>query len=422
MIKLQTSLVWPGCSQGKYIVKAKGCMLAALRWGTAAEPLPGWGPFAYVPVDPAGNGVFSFSGRRGLPREATHVWARCYAAGFASYEDVSAALPEGYTDTAAEQGEVHRFSILTDLHLASRPWKIRQALRSTESGTVFLLGDSTNDGLPEQFAAFTACIEETVPEKTIFPVTGNHDVLHASRTGCTDGCGNYADFQRRLLAKAEEAGHSVSYDPDGRAYAVRIGGLDIISLQCVTTGRKFLFPEGRQIDWLEERLASADAAWRIILCHAPLLAHNPNRNAGVPYLDKNRRLQEIVDRNGRIIFLSGHTHVSPNVLGGNGEYDAERQNIYLDCGSVVATDTSGEIGLMSPDWKDGCETELIISNDTVEISMSSIESGVRFPRGYYRFSAGTPAQAVPIQSIDVFVKQGVKQSIERTQNICGSPI
>lgn len=122
----------------------------------------------------------------------------------------------------------------------------------------------------------------------------------------------------------------------------------------------------------------------MILCHAPLLKH-PNRNEGTPYLDKNKRLQSILDRNGRIVFLSGHTHTSPNLLKGNAEYDREHQNIYLDCGSTVATDISGETGLMSPDWKDGCRTEIAISRDRVEISMCSIRSGIRFSRGYYCF-------------------------------------
>ena len=105
------------------------------------------------------------------------------------------------------------------------------------------------------------------------------------------------------------------------------------------------------------------------------------------YLDKNKRIQEIVDRYGGIIFLSGHTHASPNVLIGNGEFDEEHQNIYLDCGSVVATDTTGESGIMSTDWKDGVKTEMTVSKDTVGICMSSIDSGMKFPRGYYRFSA-----------------------------------
>ena len=57
MIHLQTSLIGPGCAQGKYILKAKGCILAVLRWGSEKEPLADWGPFAYVPIDPAGKRV-----------------------------------------------------------------------------------------------------------------------------------------------------------------------------------------------------------------------------------------------------------------------------------------------------------------------------------------------------------------------------
>ena len=78
--------------------------------------------------------------------------------------------------------------------------------------------------------------------------------------------------------------------------------------------------------------------------------------------------------------------MSPNCLAGNAEYDEKCRNIYLDCGSVVATDTAGEQGMMSPDWKDGCVTELAVSAHAVEIRMRSIESGRRFPRGYYRFT------------------------------------
>lgn len=389
MIKLQINLIWPGCAQGKYSVKAKGYILAVLRWGNSEASLIGWSPFAYVPIDPSGNGTFFFSGRRGIPKEATHVWARCYTADFNSYDDVSAEITAKYLHKTEEQVDAYHFSILTDLHLASKQWKIKQALQATKSDTVFLLGDSTNDGKLEQFIKFKTCIEETVPQKVIFPVIGNHDVLCASQVDGTDDCRNYADFQMCLLTKAEENRYNISYDLDGWAYSVRIDNLDVIGLQCVTTGRKFLFPEEKQINWLEKHLISTNAFWHIILCHAPLLAHNPSRKIGTPYLNKNKRIQEIVDRNGRIIFLSGHTHVSPNIITGNCEYDERHQNIYLDCGSAVATDTSGEEGLMSPDWKDGCKTELIVMKDTVEICMSAIESGIKYPRGYYRFFTGT---------------------------------
>lgn len=386
MIKLQTSLIWPGCAQGKYSINAKGFILSVLRWGNSNAPLNGWGPFAYVPIDPAGNGSFSFSGRRGIPGEATHVWARCYTTDFGDYEDAFCAIPEKYVEPSGIQEVVQRFSVLTDLHLAAKPQRIRQALQSAEADTILLVGDATHDGLPEQFAEFRECIELTVPEKTIFPVVGNHDILHSSRDKNADGYKSYADFQKLLLTKAGNKGLAISFDPDGRAYAVQVGGVDVIGLQCVTEGRRFLFPEGRQLDWLEEHMTAVSVSRRIILCHAPLLAHNPIRNTGAPYLDRDKRLQEILDRTGSIIFLSGHTHASPNVLAGNGEYDEKNQNFYLDCGSVVPTDTSNENGLMAPDWKDGVKTELFIGRDAVQVCMSSIESGIRFPRGYYRFS------------------------------------
>lgn len=228
------------------------------------------------------------------------------------------------------------------------------------------------------------CIDEALPAGAVFPVIGNHDVPHAS--GSDGGCAAYAAFQNRLLSKAENMGYTVSLAPDGRAYSVLIDNIEILALQCVTTGRKFQFPEDAQLDWLENRLKSPGASWRIILCHAPLLKHNPNRNDGAPYLDGNRRLQTLLDRSGRIVFLSGHTHVSPNVLRGNAEYDAARGNIYLDCASAVTTDISGETGLMAPDWNDGCITELYITQDAVEIRMSSISSGTGFARGYYFFA------------------------------------
>ena len=169
-------------------------------------------------------------------------------------------------------------------------------------------------------------------------------------------------------------------------YLVRFGNIDITGIQCVISGRRFSFPEGRQILWLENHLKeNQNFCWHLILCHAPLIAHNPNRNTGNPYLAKNKMLQEIIDASGNVIFLSGHTHVSPNVLTGNAEFDKTHGNIYLDCGSVVDTDTSGEKGLMPPDWNDGCITELFLTDDEAEICMSSITTGIKFPRGYYRF-------------------------------------
>ncbi len=333
MIKLQTGLIWPGCAQGKYIVKAKGYFLAVLRWGTADKPFNGWSPFLYVPIAPAGNGTFFFPGRRAIPREATHVWAHCVNDDFSTAADVSVGIPQRFL-CAAPDSAVQRFSVLTDLHLASKPWHVRQALKTAESDVLFLLGDSTNDGEKAQLDLFQECIRDIAPDKVIFPVPGNHDIVHPKIM--PHGTENYRGFQASLLARAAAKGYPAEYHPDSLAYAVRIGRMDVVGLQCVTDGRRFLFPEGKQLTWLQEHLEeNQDAARHMILCHAPLLRHNPNRKDGTPYLNRDKELQAILDSHANILFLSGHTHVSPNLMRGNAEWDAERNNIYLDCGSAV---------------------------------------------------------------------------------------
>ena len=390
MIKLKINLIWPGCAEGHYIIKAKDFILVVLRWGNDHGVLEDWGIFAYVPVDPSGNGDFYFSGARSIPREATRVYAHCLSSDFSYCEDVFTEIPAKFRCESSISENAQKFSVLTDLHLASKIWRVKSALNAAKSENIFLLGDITNDGLLKQFEQFKDCVKETASDKILLSVTGNHDVLHASHNDDLDGCVNYAEFQKYLLSRVGDKGFPVLYDPNSLAYSIQFGNIDIIGMQCVISGRKFLFPEGRQILWLENHLkASKNSCWHLILCHAPLLAHNPNRNTGNPYLAKNKILQEIIDDCGNVIFLSGHTHVSPNVMRGNAEFDRMHKNIYLDCGSVVDTDISGEQGIMSPDWNEGCIVELSVSDNEVEILFSSIKTGIKFPRGYYRFYKGT---------------------------------
>lgn len=384
MIKLQIKLETPGCAQGIYLIKAKGFILAVLSWADENGALNNWGNFAYIPIDTAGNGSFYFSGLRAIPNNATHVLARCFSGDFLSYEDVFYKIPSQFLSNIQEYNQ--SFSILTDLHLASKTWKIKQAFNSAQNKIILLLGDSTNDGYQEQFEQFKNCISEAANEKIIFPVIGNHDVLHSSVSLSDDGCKNYSDFQKYLLNIAEKNNFKIEYDNDSLAYSVRIGIIDLIALQCVISDRKFLFPEGKQILWLDNHLKNNhNASWHIILCHAPLLAHNPHRNNGNPYLNKNKLLQEIIDNNQKIIFLSGHTHTSPNLLKGNCDFDKLHKNIYLDCGSAVITDTTSEKNIISPDWNDGCITEIALNQNNLKISMKSIKTGLNFPRGYYHF-------------------------------------
>ena len=378
-MNLQINLIRSGCADGHYIIKAKGFILAILSWGDENGTLKDWGDFAYVPIDPAGNGDFYFHGSRAIPREATHVYARCFSQDFSSSEYIASPIPERFINVSSSSYS-QKFTVLTDIHL----------LQMTRSGIIFLLGDSVNDGLREQFINFEDCIRESAPDKIFLPVTGNHDVLHESKLdNNNNGCDNYSEFQEHLLEHASSQGLCITRDKESLAYSVELeDDINITALQSVISGRKFSFPEGRQITWLNDKLNSQkDSSRKIILCHAPLLDHNPARNSGSPYLGKNKMLQGVIDNYGKIIFLSGHTHISPNTQTGSVELDNVRRNIYVNCGSLADTDIKINKGfMMSPDWNDGCITEIYISQNKIEIFMLSVKTGKKFPLGYYCFN------------------------------------
>ena len=176
-------------------------------------------------------------------------------------------------------------------------------------------------------------------------------------------------------------------------------------MNAVSHWRRFTFPEGRQLRFLEDRLEKTrdSAAWRLVLCHAPLLSHNPQRSPGdTPYLNRDRELQRILNGQERVIFISGHTHFSPNVPEGCVEYEAGARRLYLNDGSVRPTvmgqgKTPGQAGKQKPDfvgelipgeWTSGVYWELHLEENgagAIELCARSVYSGRRYPRGYYRF-------------------------------------
>ena len=216
-------------------------------------------------------------------------------------------------------------------------------------------------------------------------MTGNHDQLFSIVPNNMEDYKGYSVFQQYLLRRIRELGIPTETGPGGN-YEVYVDKVSIIGLQCVDNNRKFVFPGGEQLEWLRRRLDQNDG-WHIILCHAPLLKHNPQRNEGAPYLGRNDELQKIIDSHRKIIFVSGHTHVSPNNAGGCVESIYEKQLVYINDGSVTPTELKGEI-LMPAEWKDGVRMELALWDDQVEIKTKSIHTGICYPRGYYRLCFG----------------------------------
>lgn len=377
-LKLQIKFKIPGFADCDIEIHANGFLVAALYWANQDGPLPGWSSLAVFPIAPSGNGKYRIEGHRAIPQEATHVYAKCVTPDFSGVEDALEAIPERFLPTVLSNKAVASFTFMSDLHLSAKPGKIIRALRMAEN-PILIPGDLTNDGYAEQFRLFQQCIEKAGANRLILSVTGNHDQLLKQNNDVK----GYDVFQQDLFDRTEGMGISVCKDVSG-AYCIQHGEVDIIGLQCVAAGRKFGFSANGQLVWLEKYLNSSNATWHIILCHAPLLEHNPHRNEGNAYFSGNNELQRIVSEHNNIIFVSGHTHFSPNTRQGSVEFIPETQTIYVDAGSVRPTELSGEL-LMPSEWHDGVIVELTIFDRMIELTYKSVHTGKCFPRGYYRF-------------------------------------
>lgn len=373
----------PGCADGNYHVKAKGCILVSLHWADENGALPDWQAFAYLPIDPNGTGMYKMEGRRTIPRGATHVLARAVSEDFSSVEEVLVPIPKP-TEITAET-TVQRYLVMTDLHLSNKPWHVRKALMmGADYDAVLITGDLTNDGTQEQLERFWENLQELLPDTPVFAVTGNHDYPRNPLPCIPEGICEYPHLQQALLARVTAMGIPYYQDNSG-AYAAMMGDTAIIGLNAATHWRRFKFPDNTQLEFLEKYLKDSSAKQHLILCHAPLANHRPYKEKGeAPYLSRDKELQRILTESGKpFVFLSGHTHVSMNCRQGCVDWD-DLGNLYLNAGSIRPTTLKPDELLQPESWTEGNVAELLIGENQITVTGISMKTGQRIARGHYR--------------------------------------
>lgn len=372
-------------ADGAYQLRAQGHRSASLFWANEQGPLSGWMALAHVPLDADGMGCFDVRGCRAIPPEATHV--AMMAAKTDNREQEVCLVPLPSERRTAPMLATATFAVMSDLHLSRKPGRIRRAVRmAAEADAILIPGDLTNDGMPDQLTMLADIIDEEAPHCPVLGVTGNHDYPLHPLPMVSEGISGIGDLQAWLLDRATDMGVPCAEAPCG-AYRAAVRGVEVLGLNAVSHGRRFVFHHGEQLRWLEEQLAMPGDGPRIVLCHAPLLRHNPVRLPGkeAPYLSRDAALQETVDRRGPLIFLSGHTHLSPNDALGCAEWDASTGNIYFNDGSVAPTMLRMAEALDDREWVDGVVTFLRVGAGEAELSARSVHTGRRLARGYHRF-------------------------------------
>ena len=366
----------PACADGVYQIKAKDCVLGILFWGDENGILEDWTAIAYVTLID-GKGHFRFTGGRAIPPEATRVYARLVADDGTPGGELFVPIPP--EQKAELEQPVARFVSMSDLHLTAKMWKLIHILTAAKDADALLLtGDLVNDGTSEQLQRFDACLRKTV-SIPVFPICGNHDLpLQPEETPFFP----YDGMEDAVLKRAENMGITIQRPLPG-FFVAEFGLTEIIGVACVTGTRKFKFPAG-VMDALETHLAQPSARRRILLCHAPLLAHNPKRHDKQPYLNLDHRMQKLIDGQRDLILLSGHLHHSPNDAAGNAEYDAERNLLYVSNGSVCPNTAKWTDAIIPEGWTSGVYTRLSLSEKQTEVQFIAL-SGRKLARGYYLF-------------------------------------
>ena len=230
------------------------------------------------------------------------------------------------------------YGLLSDIHYFNKPYRLRSALRLLNRTDIILIaGDIADRGTAKQFSDVLDILTEEVSNTAVFPVCGNHDIRE-------DGSA-YQTFEEVVFQRFS-SDYSIEKSKTG-AYFVRLDeNTDLIGLNPLYYQKIFHFPEhGEQLDFLESHLKISTAKCHIVLCHPPLIAHNPQRTADMPpYLPKGQdaRLQGIIESHGNIFFLSGHTHCALTV-----ERNEEHHIVYINDGSINPT-TAGKNGETEP--------------------------------------------------------------------------
>lgn len=262
--------------------------------------------------------------------------------------------------------------VLSDIHLFKKQDKLLKALPILkDTDVIFMVGDMVDSAEEYQYEILKNLLDEILPGKSIFCVSGNHDNPKKDDI-------NFRNFENAMLCRT--ARDSILQDESGAFCAHINNNISLYGLNPVYFMKKFSFPNrAQQLRFLEESLENDNAPVKIIMCHPPLVSHNPQRDAHEnPYFstEQDARLQRIVDSLTNVIFISGHTHVAPAI-----EFDSERGNIYLNDGSICPTTVKGR----EEKPQQGNVSLVKITDSNIEISVIGIYSKTELIRERYDY-------------------------------------
>lgn len=255
-----------------------------------------------------------------------------------------------------------KIGIISDLHLFNKTVNIERALSKLKGVDLLLIvGDIADRADEKQYNLLINLMGEHFRGVPVYCVSGNHDNPARDEK-------NYRMFEKKINDE-----YPSIVDECGAFYKCINEYVDLIGINPLYYQKQLFFAgKGRQLAFLQEKLSTGSSKYHIVMCHPPLIAHNPQRTVDMaPYIvaEQDKRLQGIIDDNRHVIFLSGHTHVTPTI-----EFDETHNNLYINDGSICPTAIKGT-GITS---QQGNVTLLEISKTGISVMIKGIHSETIF--------------------------------------------
>ena len=226
--------------------------------------------------------------------------------------------------------------LISDLHTTGKGKSRRllaqafDALREEQTDLVLSAGDNVNGCQKEEFEVLETSLKNHLAGIPFFAAAGNHDYFSNHPQDVPQPEAREAFFETMLSQPFE-----TTYFQNGN-YVLNFQSHHIIFLDCIQNSKKFCFDEQTE-QWLEAQLSQSEGeGWRIVVNHLPLGNHVLGTPKQKVFMAGDTRLQNVLNRHGRVIYVSGHTHNSLDSVYPSAVRDT-RGNIYLNAASVGNT-------------------------------------------------------------------------------------
>ena len=333
-----------GSAHAKVTVGIPQGILAQLFWADEnGKPLDDYLPIKAFALDENGCGTYEIADGVFLPEDAAVVLLKVFNDDMIEIvlPEMKFPIPESKRFPKAER--IGRVFVTSDIHVGGHYFhndenreKAFAFIAVAKPDFVLMAGDVTDNSNVVEWEEARALLEKHFVDIPLGIVPGNHDYA-PYKPGCVPHYDEMRAFFSWVCEHDKALGAEVSPLSDRNEYTVRFAGVQAIMANPCHEQNVFFMGEDK-LAWLDEQLAASDGErLRYVVTHF----HQRGtvacfmRREDANYFRDNDAMQEILDRHGNIIHVSGHTHLNFDLDCLNGKYDGKHKVLYLNAGCAV---------------------------------------------------------------------------------------